>query len=138
MKTQFFNPDWREINKAINSENLKDLRQAQKELENKIQDKINAFYKAKRESENIQRIAELKICPIGAKIYFVGRFDRIKYGSECIKISDGRTRIHYKVNGKQWNSPYLHLRVNPPTEQEYRDHGFSIELTRILNKVINV
>jgi len=137
MKTNYFKPNWQEINKAINTENLKELREAQKELEKKIQSKVYAFYKAKREIEQAQKIAELKKLPNGSKIYFIGRFDKIKFGSECIKITDGRTRIHYKVNGKEWNSPYLNLRIEPPTEQEYRDHGLSVELTRIFNKAIN-
>jgi len=137
MRTNYFKPNWHEINKAINTENLKELREAQKELEKKIQVKINNFYKQKREVEQIQKITELKALPIGSKIYFLGRFDKIKYGSECIKVADGRTRIHYKVNGKEWNSSYLNLRIEPPTEQEYRDRGLSIELTRIFNKVIS-
>lgn len=137
MKTQFFKPNWHEINKAINNENLKDLREAQRELEKKIQGKIHAFLKAKREVEQIQKIAELKVLPKDAKIYFIGRFDKIKYGSECIKIADGRTRIHYEVNGKRWNSPYQNLSIKPPTEQEYKDRGLSIKLSRIFNKAIN-
>jgi len=137
MKTNFFNPNWREINKAINTENLKELRQVQKELDRKIQNKINAFYRAKRKTEQIQKITELKALPIGSKIYFMGRFDKIKFGSECVKISDGRTLIHFEVNGKRWKGPYKELRITPPTEQEFRDRGLSIELSKIFNKVIN-
>jgi len=137
MKINFFNPNWREINKAINTENLKELRQVQKELERKIQNKINAFYRAKRKTEQIQKIAELKALPIGSKIYFIGRFDKIKFGSECVKISDGRTLIHFEVNGKRWKGPYKELRITPPTEQEFRVRGLSIELNKIFNKVIN-
>ena len=137
MKTQFFKPNWHEINKAINNESLKELREAQRELEKKIQLKINAFYKIKRENEQIQKIAELKALPRNAAIYFIGRFDKIKYGSACIKIADGRTRIHYETNDKKWNRPYNNLSIKPPTEQEYKDRGLSIKLSEIFNKVIN-
>jgi len=137
MKTNFFNPNWREINKAINTENLKELRQAENELKKKIQFKVDAYFKAKRENELAQKIAELKALPIGSKIYFMGRFDKIKFGSECVKISDGRILIHFEVNGKRWRGPYKELRITPPTEQEFRDRGLSIELSKIFNKVIN-
>lgn len=137
MKTEFFKPNWKAINQAINNESLKELRQVQRELEKKIQNKVDAYYKAKRETEQIQKIAELKALPKDATIYFIGRFDKIKYGSECIKIADGRTRIHYEINGKRWNSPYQNLSIKAPTEQEYKDRGLSIELSRIFNKAIN-
>jgi hypothetical protein len=138
MKANFFKPNWRIINEAINTENLKELRQAENELRKKIQNKVDEFYKAKRQVEQLKKITELKALPINSKIYFIARFDKIKFGSECVKISDGRTKIHFECNSKRWGGPYRDLRIEPPTEQEIKDNRLGIAISRIFNNAIKI
>ena len=137
MKPRYFNPNWRLINGAITTDGLKDLRQAQRDLEKKIQKKVNEFFRAKKEAERAREIAKMKALPAGTKLY-INKSNDPDFGAECTKVSDGRTRIHFEMNGKRWNAPYLFLRIEPPTEQEIKDRKLGIAISRIFNKAINV
>ena len=137
MKTNYFKPNWKAINEAI-SNDIKGLRDAQEELTKKIQNKIDAFYKAKRDLEQMQMILNLKSLPINSAVYFIGRYDpNLKYGTVCIKRSDGIKRMKVDVDGRIWTCPYRLLRIKEVTDQEKRDRKLESELSRMFNNAIN-
>lgn len=137
MATSFFNPNWREINKAINAGSLKELRAAQKDLEKKIQKRVNDYFRAKKLKEIEDHKAELKSLFPGQGVYFIGHSDKIPFGLRCKKISDGRTKMHFDVFGKAYNCPYNLLQLSAPTEDELRSHKVSVKITEIAKNVFN-
>jgi hypothetical protein len=137
MATSFFNPNWREINKAINAGSLKELRAVQKDLEKKIQKKVDDYFRAKKLKEIEVRVAALKSLVPGQDVYFIGYSDKIPFGQRCTKLSDGRTRMHFDVLGTAYNCPYSLLQLSAPTEDELKSHKTSIRITKIANEVFN-
>jgi len=87
MKTQYFKVNWKAVNEAI-PDNLKELRQAQKELRKKIQKKVDDYYNEQRQIEINNKIADLKFLPIDSDIYYIGGSDKIKFGAKGKKIKD--------------------------------------------------
>jgi hypothetical protein len=143
MKSGYFNPNWRMINRAINSGNdgLYDLRRAEQDLKMKIQSKVDAYFKAKREKEAQDAVDALKALPVGSMVYFIGRSDKIKFGTACEKKGDRRTRMDIVIKGepydKIYNCPYSLLRAAEPTEQQRKDFNLGVHLSNIFNKAIN-
>jgi hypothetical protein len=137
MATSFFNPNWREINKAINAGSLKELRAAQKDMEKKIQKKVNDYFSAKRRKEIEDHKAELKALAPETPIYFIGYSDKIPFGQKCTKLFDGRTRIHFDCAGIAFNCPYNLLRLSAPTTDELRSHRVAIHITKVANEIFN-
>jgi hypothetical protein len=136
MKVNYFNPNWRMINKAINEDGLHDLRLAQKELEKKIQSRVDAFYRAKRQQEEDEKIFALKALPANSIVYFIGRSDKIAFGTPCKKLSDGRKKMKIDVKGSFYTCPYYLLKISEPTDQERRDHNLGVKISALFSKAI--
>jgi hypothetical protein len=137
MATSFFNPNWREINKAIGAGSLKELRAAQKDLEKKIQTKIDVYFRARRLKEVEDHRAELKALAPETTVYFIGHSDKIQFGQKCTKLFDGRTRMHFDLSGIAYSCPYSLLRLSPPTADELRSHKVSNKIIEVANKIFN-
>jgi hypothetical protein len=134
MKTQYFKPNWAAINKAI-PDNLKELRQAQKELEKKIQGKVNDCYREKKKLEVAEKIAELKELPMYSEVYYIGKGDTINFGAKGKKIRDKRIRMIAEFNDKMWDCPYISLRKEPPSDQAIRDNELGKHFSRVFNNM---
>ena len=128
----FFKPNWYAINKAI-PDNLKELRQAQKEIEMKIQKKVNDYYKKEKEIEIAEKISELKSMPVNSDLYYIGHGDKIKFGAKGSKIEDKRTRMLIEFNGTIWNCPYVFLINRLPTEHEIRNRKIENDFIKIIS-----
>ncbi len=133
---KYFNPDWRLINKAINEGELKELRAEENELKKKIQIKVDAYYKEKRERDLADKIRALKLLPIGSKVYYTGRSSDIKFGAEGIKLQDRRTRMSVKFDGRPWGVYYTNLKSEETTPQEKNSNEISTRLTKMVNGIL--
>jgi len=134
MKTQYFKINWQAINKAI-PDNLKELRQAQKELEKKIQKKVNDYYRKQKELKVAEKITELKDLPMYSDVYYIGRGNKIKFGERGRKIQDKRTNMLVEFNGVNWNCPYVILINRSPTDQEIRDNKLGEHFNKVLSNI---
>ena len=132
----YFKPNWYAINKAITEGQLKELREEQRQLEKKIQSKVDAFYLEKRQKEAADKIAALKSLPIGGTVFYTGRSLDIKFGSVGKKVKDGRTRMSVDFDGKQWGCYYTNLKAEEITPAEKSSHDISVRLTEFVNKVL--
>ena len=131
----YFKPNWAAINKAIAGGQLKELRAEQRQLEKKVQDKVDAHYKEKREHECAEKIAVLKSLPVGGKVYYIGRSSDIKFGAEGTKVKDRRTRMSVDFDGKQWGCYYTNLKIEEITPAEKSSHNISVRLTNLVNGI---
>lgn len=133
---KYFKPNWHAINKAIDEGQLKELRAEEHSLKNKIQEKVDAHYKEKREMEQAEKIAALKALPVGGKVFYNGRSSDIKFGAEGVKVKDGRTRMSVSFDGKQWGCYYTNLKIEDVTPGEKSSHQICVRLTNLINGVI--
>ena len=137
MKTQpYFKVNWKAINGAI-PDNLKELRQAQKELSNEIQKRVDNFYKLKKQKEFEENVRHLKSLPAGTKLTYIGWSDKIKFGAIGEKVSNAIKYIHVKFGDTTWKVPYERILDRELTEQEKRDRLISRKLTQIANSVFS-
>ena len=133
-KPNYFSPNWHLINKAI-PDNLKELRQAQKELENKIQKKVNDYYRKQKEIKIAEKISELKSLPVSSDVYYIGKGDKVKFGSRGKKIEDKRIRMLVEFDGTIWDCPYTTLINRPPNNQEIQNRKVEIDFSKIISKI---
>lgn len=144
-KSNFFNPNWNAINKAISgSKETRDaLRKEQHELKSKIDAKFEQYYKEVKEQELKDKITALKSLPIGADVYsLVRNFGRIPYGSKGKKVKDGRTFMIVDMDGNylsapgknqnRWKIEYERLSAQPLTGIEIANHAISKKITELL------
>lgn len=131
---KFIKPNWHLINKAIEAGDLKDLRQEESDLKKKIQSKVDAYYKAKREKEVADKIAALKNLPLGGTIHYIGRSADIAFGAQGTKVKDGRTRMIVDINGKHWSCYYSNLKTDEPTQGEKSSHIVTTRIGELLNE----
>ena len=133
---KYFKPNWYAINKAIDEGQLKELRAEEHSLKNKIQEKVDAHYKAKREKEQSEKIAALKSLPVGGKVFYTGRSSDIKFGAEGVKVKDGRTRMSVQFSDMQWGVYYTNLKLEEVTPSEKTGNQISVRLTNLVNSVL--
>lgn len=134
MKPQFFKVNWTAVNKAI-PENLKELRQAQKELSNKIQKKVNDYYRLEREKMAAEKVAALKSLPVNSDVYYIGRGDKVEFGAKGKKVKDKRIRMLAEFDNTTWDCPYTALIDRPPTDQEIKNRKIEKEFSRIVSNI---
>lgn len=129
---KYLTPNWSAINKAISAGDLKELREEERSVKKKIQDKIDAHFKAKREAEAAQKIANLKALKAGEPVYYTGHSCEIFFGTTGVKISDGRTRMVADFAGKKWSVYYTNLQTIPLTAEEKSNRKISNRIGEIL------
>jgi hypothetical protein len=129
--------NWREVNKAIEGGQLKELRKEEHEVKEKIQKKVDEFYKAKREADLQAKFKALKDAPEGTPIYYIGRSIEIPFGSEGKKVSQSRknrTRMTVEFNGRPWYCAIINLQLDPLTESQKSSHNITTKLTNFLTQ----
>ncbi len=133
-QVKFFRPNWSQINKAIESYSLKELREQQKKMNDTIQKKINLAFQAKRNKEAADKLKALKDLPIDSDVYYTGNSPDISFGSKGFKRKDGRKYMTVSFEGKAtWNVVYQNLQEQPTSDSQNSSHKITSRLNSALS-----
>ena len=131
---KYIKPNWLAINKAIAEGDIKELRAEEFKIKEKIQAKVEAYYKEKRKREALDKISVLKLLPVGGTVYYTGSSgDDIKFGNQGRKVKDGRSRMVVDFYGKKWRVYYTYLKTLEVTTEEKSSRACTERIMGILN-----
>lgn len=139
----YFKPNWRAINKAIESwgenNSLVDLRKEQNRISKLIQKKVDDHNKKKAETKKLNHIKNIRALAPGSELYFKGTYENLKhlFGSTCIKKTDGRKYITVIfATSSMWRIPYSDVQTEPLTQDQLTSGRVRLRITEVWNDVL--
>jgi len=136
--TNYFRPNWSQINKAIQDPDLRaEMNKQLHDLTQKIKNKRNDHWRSERKAVQDAKIAAIKSLPPGHSVSFTGNFSKL-LGKEGAIAKHGRTRVSVDFGGDlgKWNVYYHELSTEAMDKVDLAGKKAALRITERLNRVL--
>lgn len=132
MPYKFIRPNWKAINKVLDSDDISEFSNERKAFNKLIDEKLWNRYKNKMKAEEEKKVASLKSLSVESQVYYIGSDPLIEFGAMGTKLKDGRTRMTVKFTAGVYMCYYTNLKIDPLTSEERASNNI---VKRLNNKL---